>query len=406
MNKHSSWWRRVPAALAAAALLPLSACAGAERAGTAGDIVIGASLPLSGALAGFGSFQKWGYHHAVDKANSQGGITVGGQRRRVKLQLLDDKSDPSAASTSVERLVTNEKAVALLGSCTPALVQAGAVVADRYAIPMVTGCAPLQTFKSVKKWTSVWDVFFDEPDLAAAPFKLLKELDVQTNRKVAVLADNGPDGLALGGQIWPALAKQFGYTIVYSASFPVDASQFSSLIANTKQSGADIALVDSLTPGAVAMRKQMAAAGYTPKVLVMEKGGEPVQFAQALGSLADGVVLGGYWDHTFPYPGASQLRTQFESQTGQTYSQHIADSEAAAEILLDAIAAAGSTDPAKINSAIAHTDKTYVIGPVRFDADHTSRVPIAEVQWQNGRTVVVWPGSLANGKFLFPVPAS
>ena len=113
-----------------------------------------------------------------------------------------------------------------------------------------------------------------ELGLASAPFKLMKDLNVQTNQKVAVLTDNGPDGLAIGGQIWPALAKQFGYTVAYSASFPVDATQFTSIIADTKQSGADVVLVDSLTPGGVAMRKQMAAAGYTPKVLVMEKGRE------------------------------------------------------------------------------------------------------------------------------------
>ncbi len=406
MNKQGSGWRRAPLALLAAVLLPLWACGGGGTGGSGADIVIGASLPLSGALAGFGSFQKWGYNHAVAKFNSQGGITIDGQKHRIKLELLDDQSDPSSPSTNIERLVTNDKAVALLGSCTPALVNAGAIAADRDGIPMVTGCDPVEIFKGVKKWNSVWDLFFDEPDVASAPFKVLKDLGVQTNDKVAILADNGPDGLIIGGQVWPAIAKQFGYSVAYSASFPIDTTQFSSVIANAKASGADVVLVDSLTPNGVALRKQMAAAGYTPKVLVMEKGGEPVQFAQALGSLANGVMLAGYWDYTFPFPGAAQLRTEFEHETGQTYSQHIADSEAAAEVLLDAIAKAGSTDPGKINTAIGQTDKTYVVGPVKFDSSHTSILPTVEDQWQNGKTVVVWPKSFANAQLLFPVPAS
>jgi branched-chain amino acid transport system substrate-binding protein len=45
----------------------------------ADDIVIGASLPLSGPLASFGSFQQWGYKRAVDEVNKAGGITVDGQ---------------------------------------------------------------------------------------------------------------------------------------------------------------------------------------------------------------------------------------------------------------------------------------------------------------------------------------
>jgi len=265
---------------------------------------------------------------------------------------------------------------------------------------------PLEAFKSVKQWQYVWDVFFDEPDLAEAPFKTLAAAGVETNKKVAIVHDNGPDGAVVGGQLWPALAQRYGYTVASNQSFPVDNTQFNSLISNAKATGADVFLIDAVTPQAVTIRKQMASAGYAPKVIVAEKGAEPVQFAQAVGSLGDGVIVGGYWDASFPYPGAAQLRQAFEQQTGQTYSQHIADSYAAARILLDAISAAGSTDKARINTAIGRTDKTYVVGPVKFDDRHTSKLPIAELQWQGGQTKVVWPPNRATGSLLFPAPGS
>jgi branched-chain amino acid transport system substrate-binding protein len=139
-------------------------------------------------------------------------------------------------------------------------------------------------------------------------------------------------------------------------------------------------------------------------VVVIEKGAEPVQYAQAVGKLADGVLVGGYWDPSFPFPGAKQLKTLFEQQTHQTWSQHIADSTAAAQVLLDAIAAARTTDKSKVNAAIANTNKTYAVGPVKFDANHTSKLPIVEDQWQGGKTVVVWPVKNKTGKFLYPRP--
>ena len=37
-------------------------------------IVIGASLPLSGPLAGFGAYQRWGYEAAVADINEKGGV--------------------------------------------------------------------------------------------------------------------------------------------------------------------------------------------------------------------------------------------------------------------------------------------------------------------------------------------
>src|SRR6266536_53285 len=369
--------RSMLAGLAACLALLATACASKTSSTSGSEVVIGASIPLSGPLAGFGSFQKWGYQHAVDEVNQAGGVPVGGSRRKVR---------------------------ALLGSCTPALVNAGGVVADRNRIPMVTGCAPLEAFKSVKQWQYVWDVFFDEPDLAEAPFKTLQAAGARTNDKVAIVHDNGPDGAVVGGQLWPQLARRYGYTVVSNQSCPVDDTQFNSLIENAKATGADVFLIDAVTPQAVTIRKQMASAGYEPKVIVAEKGAEPVQFAQALGNLGDGVIVGGYWDSSFPYPGAGQLRQAFERQTGQTYSQHIADSYAAARILLDAVSAAGSTDAAKINQAIGRTDRTYVVGPVKFDDRHTSRLPIAELQWQAGQTKVVWPAERATGKLLFPAP--
>ena len=387
-----------------AALAGLVACA--STAARADELVIGASVPLSGALAGFGLYQRWGYQTAVDEVNKAGGLLVDGRKRPVKLVIRDDKTDPNVTASNTETLISRDQAVAMLGSCTPALVNAGALVAERRKVPLVAGCDPLQAFKSVRNWQYAWVVFFDETDLGTAGLRMLADYGLATNRKVAILADNGPDGAALGGRVWPQAAKAGGYAVVQASAFPTDSQQFTSMVAQARSAGADIVLVDAIPPQAISMRKQMAAAGFTPKVLVMEKGAEPEFFAQATGKLADGVLVGGYWDPSFPYPGAAELGRRFEAETKQTQSQHIADSYTAAQVLLDAIAAAGSTDREKINAAIAATHKTYVVGPVRFDAGHASRIPIVQMQWQGGKAVVVWPRDRANGQLIFPLPGS
>jgi branched-chain amino acid transport system substrate-binding protein len=396
------------AALAVSVGLAACGSSSSSSGGSGGDTIkIGASVPLSGPLAGFGSFVKWGYQHAVAQVNAAGGITVNGKKKKVQLIMLDDQTDPNTVANNTTRLITRDNVDAMLGSCTPALVNAGALVADRNQVPLVTGCDPLGAFTSVKKWNYVWDLFFAEPELSALPFETLKNLgyDSKTNHKFAILHDNGPDGQVVGGKLGPLTAAKYGYKVVMNQSFPTDATQFGSLVQQAKASGADVVFVDAVTPQAVAIRKQMAAAGYTPKVLIMEKGGEPVQFAQALGKLSNGVLVGGYWDPSLPYPGAKTLAAEFTQQTGQTSSQHIADSTTAALVLLDAIARAGSTDKAKVNAALAQTNKTYVAGPIKFGADHTSKLALVEDQWQSGKAVVVGPTkSVQTGNFLFPLP--
>lgn len=378
----------------------------AARARADDEVVIGASIPLSGPLAGFGTYQKWGYETAVRDVNKAGGLLIAGKKLPVRLVIRDDKTDPNVTASNTETLISREKAAAMLGSCTPALVNAGALVAERRKVPLVSGCDPLRAFKSVRKWKYAWVMFFDEQDLSTAPFRMIADLGLATNKKVAILADNGPDGRVVGGQIWPEVIKSSGFELVQNHSFPVDSQQFTSMIAQAKSAGAEVVLVDSIPPQAIAIRKQLAAAGYTPKLLVMEKGAEPEFFAQASGKLADGVLVGGYWDASFPYPGSAELATRFEAETKQTRSQHIADSHAAAQVLLDAIAAAGSVDREQINAAIAKTNKSYVIGPVRFDAENTSKIPITVMQWQSGKAVVVWPKDRATGKLIFPLPAA
>jgi branched-chain amino acid transport system substrate-binding protein len=394
--------------------LAVAACGSSGSSSSSGGdssssepIKIGASVPLSGPLAGFGSFVKWGYEHAVAEANAKGGITIDGKKRKVKLILLDDKTDPNTTANNTQRLITRDKVDAMLGSCTPALVNAGALVADRQRVPLVTGCDPLGAFTSVKKWQYAWDLFFAEPELSALPFETLKNLgyDSKTNHKFAILHDNGPDGQVVGGKLGPQTAAKYGYKVVMNQSFPTDATQFGSLVQQAKSTGADVVFVDAVTPQAIAIRKQMKAAGFTPKVLIMEKGGEPVQFAQALGKLSDGVLVGGYWDPSLPYPGAKTLSQEFEKETGNTSSQHIADSTTAAQVLLDAIARAGTTDKQKVNDAIAKTDKTYVAGPIKFGPDHTAKLALVEDQWQNIKAVVVGPTKdVQTGQFMFPVP--
>ena len=388
----------------------LTACAGASTSSSSGSgssagvITIGASIPLTGALASFGSFEQWGYKHAVSLANAAGGVTVGGKKLKVNLVLLDDQSDPNTTVNNVTKLITQDHVDALLGSCTDSLVEPGALIADRQGVPMVTPCAATNTFGTTKKWTWAWDLFFNSDQLTDTPFNTVDELGLSTNKKVAIIHSNGLNETVIGGTEWPKWAAQHGWSVVYNTALSPGTSDFTSAVAAAKASGADMLLAVFPPPAAITLRKQMAAADFTPKIIDIEEGAEPQAFATALGSLANGVWVGGYWDPSFPYPGASTLRSEYEQETGQTFSQHIADTDTAAQVLLDAITRAGSLDKSAINKQIGLTDETYVVGPIKFGADHTSTLPMVEEQWQNGKNVVVAPKNRATASILFPTP--
>ena len=400
--------RTVCAAAGLALATALSACGsgGGSAAASSGPIVIGASIPLTGPLAGFGYFEKWGYQHAVSLVNNAGGIKIDGVKRKVKLIILDDQTNPNTTVNNVQQLITQDHVDALLGSCTDSLVEPGALIANRMGVPMVTPCAATNTFGVTAKWTWAWDLFFNSENLTETPFNTADQLGLKakTNSKVAIIHSNGKNENIIGTVEWPAWAKKHGWKVVYDTAVPPTQTQFTSSLQAAKAAKADMLLVVISPPGAIALRKQMVSVGYNPKILVEEEGGEPLQFAQALGKLANGVMVGGYWDPSFPFPGAKQLEQEFEAQTHQTGSQHIADTDTAATVLLQAIARAGTLDKTAINNQIAKTNGMFVAGHIKFGANHTSTLPMVEEQWENGKNVIIAPLNRATAKVIFPLP--
>jgi hypothetical protein len=49
----------------------------------------------------------------------------------------------------------------------------------------------------------------------------------------------------------------------------------------------------------------------------------------------------------------------------------------------------------------------FVVGRINFagsDLAHAAALGVVELQWQNGRTVEVWPRNTEQDPLLFPVP--
>jgi branched-chain amino acid transport system substrate-binding protein len=385
----------------------ISACAAPTPAAPK-EIVIGASIPKTGVLSAFGLYEEWGYNTAVKEVNDAGGLALSQYDNAevpVRLILYDDESTPDKVTANTERLILRDNVNFLLGSATPPLVIAGAVVADREGVPMVTPIAPIRAFLGAKdQWTWVWDIFFDELEMTQQQFLTMDT--VESNKKVALFTDNEQDGVVMGG-LWEENAKKFGYEVVAHASFPVGTTEYGDFIRRAQEAGAEFVICQMITPDSIALWKQMQALDYRPKAIFFEKGGEPVDWWTVHGTAAQGTMVAGYWYPDLGYPGAADLRTRFEQETGAQYSQHIADTYAAAKVLLDAIARAGTLDRKAVNDEIAQTDATYVVGPVKFtegNGAHAAALPIFMLQWQDGQVQIVYPPDKATAQLIYPLP--
>ena len=103
------------------------------------EIVIGASLPLTGSLAAHGRDLKWAYDQIVNSLNENGGILVkdSGKKLKIRLVIADNGTNPMRAASAVEKLIKVDKVDMLLGGADPACVMAGCMAAERYKTGVV-----------------------------------------------------------------------------------------------------------------------------------------------------------------------------------------------------------------------------------------------------------------------------
>jgi branched-chain amino acid transport system substrate-binding protein len=353
-------------------------------------ITIGASLPLTGPLGGLGSDQEAGYLQAVNDVNAAGGIKIGGVREKVHLVIMDNASDATTASQQVSDLVLKDGAVALLGGATPPIAIPEALIAERLSVPFVTTNSPIDAFAlgNPKGWHYAWDVFFKEQDQAVAVAHFVNMC--ATNKKVALFTDTEQDGV-FQRPLYRAAVRKLGDTVVGDFTFPVNASDFTSFITQAKQKNAQIVIGQMVLPTAVTLMKQMKSLGFKPKVVLIAKASNAQSWVQALGPIAEGSGMELTWSPAWKNPGTAHIMATLGKKLSFVDLASAVPDYGAAQVLLDALRAAGTTKAAKVNAAIAATNADLVVGHVRFAKNHTSVTRYAVGQWQHGRVVQVYP---------------
>lgn len=377
--------------LKAAALAALAAMAGTVQAQ---DIVVGTSLPFAGPFAPYGETIRDGYQLAVEQINAKGGVKVGGQQRKLKLVILDNQGDPNQVAAQGRKLVSNEKAVALLGAVTPMFNVPLSVVADSTKVPLVMSLVPIEAWQNARKggWQYAWNLYAHEPEATTMSWKAADQ--ITTNKKVALFLNSDDDG-EIWGRNWAAQAKAAGYEIAYTAKVPMGTTNWSTHVNGAKAAGAEIVLGQMIPPDAIALWKQMKALGYAPKMATCEKCGSGQFWLDALGPIADGTMTADVWLRGMGGPGAAEVTKALgEKWKGKQLTGAVA-AYTNVQVLADALQRAGSTDAKALNAAIGQTDGDFAIGKVKFTLGHAAPIPSLMVQWQKGEPRRIVPKDAA-----------
>ncbi len=414
--------RRLAVTLVAASVLGIvttsTSAPGAER-----ETVIGAVYPMTGALAPTGVDLKRGIDMALEIINGKHDLNLplardaglprlGGAKIRVIYG--DTQGSPDKGLSEAERLLTSEKAVALMGAYQSGVTLTSSQAAERLGIPYLNDSSSSPTLHQRGfKWyfrTSPHDEIFAQNFFAM--FKGLEQRGARF-KKIGIVWENTLYGKDVS-TFDQKYAKAHGFEVVADVPYPPRTAQLFSEVQKLKASGVEVVMHAALVSDAILAVKTMKEQDLNLQAYVGHGAGflDPA-FVKTMGRDADYVFSWEVWglDLANRKPLIKAVNDLYRQRYGINMNGTSARSFTGMLVLADAINRAGSTAPDKIREALLATDlpASQHVMPwpgVRFDPKTGQNVHATGtvVQILNGEYHTVWPPELAFREPVWPMP--
>lgn len=365
------------------------------------SIKVGAVVPLTGRYGAGGAQVRAGYEIAVEHVNAAGGVGVAGKKMPLELVLLDDESDATKTVSRLETLAA-QGVIAYLGGFGSDLHAAAASVAEKNKIPYLGVAFALHKVHQ-QGFRYLFSPFWKSPDIGHQLPGMLNSIPAAERPKTVAIFQEKTDWGREMSAAWTEAGKAAGYQVVVNADYAPGAKDFSDLILKAKAAGADAVFALPTPPDGMTMVKQMKELSYSPKLTLFIRAPDPPIWTKNLGKDGDFVVLAPGWHHAVKAPGVKELNDAHTKKIGRPADPIAGPAYACVQILAAAAARAGA-DREKLRDAIAATDMTTVVGPVKFRPDGTGIVQSVFLQWLNGKQELVWPRESATAPLAYPAP--
>src|SRR5271170_2046690 len=388
------------------------------------EIRIGAIYPLTGAAASTGVDYKNALEFAADLINNgTKGLnlpltTSGGlpnlHGAKIKLIIGDHQGNPQTGATEAERLISQEKVVALVGCYFSSVTNTASQVAERNGIPFVNPESTSATLTQRNfKWffrTTPHDELF-----VSNFFEFLRDVEKRKNisvKRIALCNENTLFGTETT-KIEEKLAGEQKYPIVEKILYPAKSTQLTAEVQRIKAANPDLIMQSSYLGDAILSMKTYKELGVSPDALLANDAGfNDSEFLKTLGKDGEYVLSREVWalDLAAKNPLIKQINDLYFERYHSNFNGNSARTFVGLMVLAEAINRAGSTKPEAIQKALIETNipGDQLIMPwkgIKFDATGQNTLGSGIiVQVQGGQYVTVWPFELASKDIIWPMP--
>jgi branched-chain amino acid transport system substrate-binding protein len=368
-------------------------------------VTFGASVQLTGPVANTGRYYKDAYEFAVERINAAGGIKIGSAQRMIVLKILDNQSDVNLSVRQYVQLLSQDKVNFLLGPFASNFVLADSSIAEKARVPMVQGGGASDQIYS-RGYKYVFGTLPAASNYFGSTIDAMTKLNPRAKTVALLYADDAFDvSVAKGTR---GLLKKAGLKTVIDERYSTNASDFSVLLSRIKSENVDAVLVAGHETEVLNFIRQAKSLDVSPRLYSFTVGVPSADFRQALGKDANGASGMTAWlpsatlkDQWFG--NAEEFARAWKAKFGYEPDYHAASGVAVVEALVNAIQAAGSTDPQKVRDALAKVSFDSLYGHVAFNDKGQISLPQIMVQIQNDRVVPIYAGNAFINKLQYPL---
>ena len=338
------------------------------------EILIGSYSSNTGATATFGVFQKNGTEMAIEEINAAGGING----KKIKHINYDNKSDNDETLAVINRLISQDKVVAILGEATSGRSKIGAQVAQANKIPMLTSSATNPDV--TKAGDFIFRACFIDPFQGTVMAKFMT--DNLKLKKAAILRDIKQDYSVGLADIFTQKLKDAGGEVVADVSYQEGDIDFKSQLTAIKGKNPEAIFVPGYYNEVALIAKQARELGMKQPLLGGDGWSSPKLYEIA-GDAINGNYFSNHYTTESTDPKTQNFVKAFKAKYNEEADVMAALAYDAVYLLAEAIKNTKEVTPQNIRDELAKIKDFHgVTGKMSMDANRDAIKSAVVVQVQ------------------------
>lgn len=255
-------------------------CLISSAAFAAEAIKIGGLFAVTGPAAFLGEPERNTAQMVVNSINKAGGV----KGQKLELIAYDTAGDVTKAAQLANKLIKNDKVVAIVGPSTTGETMAVLPVAEKGKTPLISCAAGSKITEPVKPY-----IFKTAQNDGLAVARIYEYLVQHKMKKVALLTVSDGFG-ASGREQLKALAAKYGIKIIVDDTYGPKDTDMTSQLTKIRASKAEAIICWGTNPGPAVVAKNAKQLGIKQQ-LFMSHGVSSKKFIELAGDAAEGIKL-------------------------------------------------------------------------------------------------------------------